>query len=357
MRRLKKLTNKRSLLPSVCRQGYWLRAQLLHIKRQVNKTADVSDGGLVARPQHHWYHAVRPWRVDHKTCTFTSQTLTSPSFVGDKASTEQKLKSTFVTFNLKMRWLNGISFSVYSPGVLPFYWCRQKGGMTCIKSDDASPRLTLYDDYMCFMSSARLLQQMADRHCPGFIVTRSYGCFWFSTCLQGSGALQFPGGVPTSLRESGQQWEYPNAWPPLQHMLIDGRWQSIHVSAWEFPASWNPYRLLINQFHRLFCVSAQQCVKMHCGRCFNALFWLCTGAHGFEMEQSRLNNWSSHITWGDWNPRWRFLNVFFKESGWANVLKMFSVMDMVFAEKIFFFFTIFQWCLSIPPQWKFCIIY
>ncbi|XP_059186792.1 trehalase [Centropristis striata] len=40
--------------------------------------------------------------------------------------------------------------------------------------------------------------------------------------LKGSGALKFPNGVPTSLRESGQQWDYPNAWPPLQHMLIDG---------------------------------------------------------------------------------------------------------------------------------------
>uniref|UniRef100_A0A665VZT1 Trehalase n=1 Tax=Echeneis naucrates TaxID=173247 RepID=A0A665VZT1_ECHNA len=40
--------------------------------------------------------------------------------------------------------------------------------------------------------------------------------------LKGSGALQFPNGVPTSLKESGQQWDYPNAWPPLQHMLISG---------------------------------------------------------------------------------------------------------------------------------------
>ncbi|XP_034556589.1 trehalase [Notolabrus celidotus] len=40
--------------------------------------------------------------------------------------------------------------------------------------------------------------------------------------LKRSGALQFPNGVPTSLRESGQQWDYPNAWPPLQHMLIHG---------------------------------------------------------------------------------------------------------------------------------------
>ncbi|XP_076002067.1 trehalase [Genypterus blacodes] len=40
--------------------------------------------------------------------------------------------------------------------------------------------------------------------------------------LKASGALQFPNGVPTSLRDSGQQWDYPNAWPPLQHMLIQG---------------------------------------------------------------------------------------------------------------------------------------
>ncbi|XP_055003750.1 trehalase [Boleophthalmus pectinirostris] len=40
--------------------------------------------------------------------------------------------------------------------------------------------------------------------------------------LKGSGALKYPNGVPTSLKESGQQWDYPNAWPPLQHMLIEG---------------------------------------------------------------------------------------------------------------------------------------
>ncbi|XP_053279318.1 trehalase [Pleuronectes platessa] len=40
--------------------------------------------------------------------------------------------------------------------------------------------------------------------------------------LKASGALRFPNGVPTSLSESGQQWDFPNAWPPLQHMLISG---------------------------------------------------------------------------------------------------------------------------------------
>uniref|UniRef100_A0AAZ3RTS1 Trehalase n=1 Tax=Oncorhynchus tshawytscha TaxID=74940 RepID=A0AAZ3RTS1_ONCTS len=40
--------------------------------------------------------------------------------------------------------------------------------------------------------------------------------------LQTSGGLAFPNGVPTSLVDSGQQWDYPNAWPPLQHILIQG---------------------------------------------------------------------------------------------------------------------------------------
>lgn len=40
--------------------------------------------------------------------------------------------------------------------------------------------------------------------------------------LKGSGGLDYPNGVPTSLSDSGQQWDMPNAWPPLQHMIIEG---------------------------------------------------------------------------------------------------------------------------------------
>ncbi|XP_037077546.1 trehalase-like [Pollicipes pollicipes] len=31
----------------------------------------------------------------------------------------------------------------------------------------------------------------------------------------------FTSGVPTSLEKSGQQWDFPNAWPPLQHVMIE----------------------------------------------------------------------------------------------------------------------------------------
>ncbi|KAH9317209.1 hypothetical protein KI387_018978, partial [Taxus chinensis] len=39
--------------------------------------------------------------------------------------------------------------------------------------------------------------------------------------FQRSGLLQ-PAGISTSLLNTGQQWDYPNGWAPLQHMIIEG---------------------------------------------------------------------------------------------------------------------------------------
>ena len=30
------------------------------------------------------------------------------------------------------------------------------------------------------------------------------------------------GGVPTTLENSGQQWDFPNIWPPLEHIIVRG---------------------------------------------------------------------------------------------------------------------------------------
>ncbi|KAG2680762.1 hypothetical protein I3760_11G113200 [Carya illinoinensis] len=39
--------------------------------------------------------------------------------------------------------------------------------------------------------------------------------------FQSSGLL-FPAGIATSLANSGQQWDFPNGWAPLQHMIAEG---------------------------------------------------------------------------------------------------------------------------------------
>jgi len=39
--------------------------------------------------------------------------------------------------------------------------------------------------------------------------------------LQSSQALNWEGGIPTSLVNSSQQWDFPNAWPPLQHLFVE----------------------------------------------------------------------------------------------------------------------------------------
>ncbi|CAH1645734.1 unnamed protein product [Spodoptera littoralis] len=42
------------------------------------------------------------------------------------------------------------------------------------------------------------------------------------TYLESNSALSFPGGIPTSLLHTGEQWDFPNAWPPLQSIMIGG---------------------------------------------------------------------------------------------------------------------------------------
>lgn len=40
--------------------------------------------------------------------------------------------------------------------------------------------------------------------------------------LNVSKALEFDGGIPTTMEQTGEQWDFPSAWPPFQHMIIEG---------------------------------------------------------------------------------------------------------------------------------------
>lgn len=40
--------------------------------------------------------------------------------------------------------------------------------------------------------------------------------------LENKNIMIYPGGIPTSYEHTGEQWDYPNAWPPIQHMMIVG---------------------------------------------------------------------------------------------------------------------------------------
>lgn len=41
--------------------------------------------------------------------------------------------------------------------------------------------------------------------------------------------LSFSSGVPTSMEDSGQQWDFPNAWAPLQHLIIMGLYEARNI--------------------------------------------------------------------------------------------------------------------------------
>lgn len=33
---------------------------------------------------------------------------------------------------------------------------------------------------------------------------------------------KYPGGVPNTLADTNEQWDYPNVWPPMQYILVEG---------------------------------------------------------------------------------------------------------------------------------------
>ncbi|KAK9502158.1 hypothetical protein O3M35_012745 [Rhynocoris fuscipes] len=49
--------------------------------------------------------------------------------------------------------------------------------------------------------------------------------------LKKTNVLGYASGIPTSLVHSGEQWDYPNAWPPLQHYVIIGLDNTGHPTA------------------------------------------------------------------------------------------------------------------------------
>lgn len=48
--------------------------------------------------------------------------------------------------------------------------------------------------------------------------------------------MAFPstGGTPTSLNQTGEQWDFPNAWPPLQSLVVLGLWKTGVPETMEF---------------------------------------------------------------------------------------------------------------------------
>lgn len=39
--------------------------------------------------------------------------------------------------------------------------------------------------------------------------------------IKKTGLDLFPGGVPNTLLQTGEQWDYPNVWPPMQYILVE----------------------------------------------------------------------------------------------------------------------------------------
>ncbi|XP_019851831.1 PREDICTED: trehalase-like [Amphimedon queenslandica] len=76
--------------------------------------------------------------------------------------------------------------------------------------------------------------------------------------LKSLGFLGYPGGLPTSQNSTGQQWDFPNAWAPLQWFLVKG-WegaddQELNKAARNLTETWlrSNYQAWIQYNHSMF---------------------------------------------------------------------------------------------------------
>ncbi|XP_058797817.1 trehalase-like [Phymastichus coffea] len=75
--------------------------------------------------------------------------------------------------------------------------------------------------------------------------------------LRANGITEFAGGVPTSLDDSGQQWDLPNAWAPLQSIVVQGLRQTKYQPAMDLAknlaSTWlRSNYLAFNETHKMY---------------------------------------------------------------------------------------------------------
>jgi alpha,alpha-trehalase len=94
------------------------------------------------------------------------------------------------------------------------------------------------------------------------------------------GALSYQGGVPTSLTPAGEQWDFPNGWAPLQHLIVEALDRSgnpdAQALAFEISERW------IASNYKAFTQSGNMFEKVNCCTCkaFGASSMACKSHDG-----------------------------------------------------------------------------
>jgi len=100
-------------------------------------------------------------------------------------------------------------------------WNEEAGYWVDYNVTDGSPRSTLPE----YFYASSFCPLWADMYWDG-LTTGKYTADHiqqaFLAAIQQIGVADFVGGVPTSMKETSQQWDFPNGWAPLQMFAIHG---------------------------------------------------------------------------------------------------------------------------------------
>ena len=142
------------------------------------------------------------------------------------------------------------------------------------------------------------LDQDTDKHLEAFYLSSMVTLLWGCSAslnvtrhelvlkmLQNNKVLEYPGGMPVSLKQSSQQWDFPNVWAPLQWFLVAGWYNSTSTplraaartvaQTWidSTYTAWNKFNLMFEKVMFLkHCVLGRSCLTATLPSQYN-----CTG--------------------------------------------------------------------------------
>jgi len=91
--------------------------------------------------------------------------------------------------------------------------------------------------------------------------------------FQNEGVLNYPGGIPTSLKNSGQQWDFPNTWSPAVHLFIESLSSTQHPEAekmaqnitnhWLY-SNWQAWKHFGHMYEKVSTQYSSRIYTIHC---------------------------------------------------------------------------------------------
>jgi len=226
---------------------YWMTNHTVSVEKDGKRytLARYKDASSGPRPESYWEDfstAQQAFHTDEDKEAYYSE-LKAAAESGWDFSTRwfiQNATNTGTLINLKTRYIIPVDLNsiLYWNAILLVEFYRdlnmpQKSEKYRIIAEEWLEAVTAvlwHDEVGAWLDYDTINEKKRSYFYPTNIAPLWTGCYKYNETLvrkvmkylQNAHIMRNLGGIPTTLEHSGEQWDYPNAWPPLQYIMIMG---------------------------------------------------------------------------------------------------------------------------------------